>query len=55
MVIYSTSAIFGLLFALILLHESIAVYQILAIPMMLSGIFLIERKDKYIDVKQINC
>ena len=45
--IYSTSAIFGLLFASLLLHESIGVYQVIAITMMLSGIFLIERKDKH--------
>jgi drug/metabolite transporter (DMT)-like permease len=54
MVIYSTSAIFGLFLASIFLHESIGVYQVVAITMMLAGIFLIERKDKYIDVKQIN-
>ena len=49
--IYSTSAIFGLFFASLFLHESIGVYQIIAIIMMLSGIFLIERNDKYIDSK----
>ena len=54
MVIYSTSAIFGLFLASIFLHESIGMYQVVAITMMLAGIFLIERKDKYIDVKQIN-
>jgi drug/metabolite transporter (DMT)-like permease len=54
MVIYSTSAIFGLFLASIFLHESIGVYQVVAITMMLAGIFLIERKDKYLDTKQIN-
>jgi drug/metabolite transporter (DMT)-like permease len=54
MVIYSTSAIFGLFLASIFLHESIGVYQVLAIAMMLAGIFIIERKDKYVDAKQIN-
>ena len=54
MVIYSTSAIFGLFLAAMFLHESIGVYQIVAITMMLAGIFLIERKDMYIDAKQIN-
>ena len=49
--IYSTSVIFGLFFASLFLHESIGVYQIIAIIMMLSGIFLIERNDKYIDSK----
>jgi drug/metabolite transporter (DMT)-like permease len=52
MVIYSTSAIFGLFLAAIFLHESIGVYQVVAITMMLAGIFLIERKDMYIDAKQ---
>jgi drug/metabolite transporter (DMT)-like permease len=54
MMIYSTSAIFGLLLAFIILRESIGVYQVLAITMMLAGIFLIELKDKYVDVKQID-
>jgi drug/metabolite transporter (DMT)-like permease len=54
MVIYSTSAIFGLFFASMFLHESIGMYQVVAITMMLTGIFLIERKDKYVDAKQIN-
>lgn len=54
MVIYSTSAIFGLFLASMFLHESIGTYQVVAITMMLAGIFLIERKDKYIDAKQIN-
>ena len=55
MVIYSTSAIFGLFLASMFLHESIGMYQVVAITMMLAGIFLIERKDnKYIYAKQIN-
>jgi drug/metabolite transporter (DMT)-like permease len=55
MVIYSTSAIFGLFLAAIFLHESIGMYQVVAITMMFAGIFLMERKDnKYIDAKQIN-
>jgi len=45
--IYSTSAVFGLFFASLFLHESIGVYQIIAITMMLFGIFLIEQKDRY--------
>jgi drug/metabolite transporter (DMT)-like permease len=53
MVIYSTSAIFGLFLASMLLHESIGMYQVIAITMMLAGIFLIEGKDSYIDAKQI--
>ena len=45
--IFSTSAIFGLFFASLFLRESIGVYQVIAITMMLFGIFLIERKDKH--------
>jgi drug/metabolite transporter (DMT)-like permease len=54
MVIYSTSAIFGLFLASVLLHETIGIYHVVAIALMLAGIFLIERKDKYIGAKQIN-
>jgi drug/metabolite transporter (DMT)-like permease len=54
MMIYSTSAIFGLFLASIFLQESIGLYQVVAIAMMLVGIFIIERKDKYVDAKQIN-
>jgi drug/metabolite transporter (DMT)-like permease len=54
MVIYSTSAIFGLFLASVLLHERIGIYHAVAIALMLAGIFLIERKDKYIGAKQIN-
>jgi drug/metabolite transporter (DMT)-like permease len=54
MVIYSTSAIFGLFLASVLLHETIGLYHVVAIALMLAGIFIIERKDKYIDAKQIN-
>ncbi len=46
MLIYSTATIFGLLFASVFLHEKIGVYQILAIVLMLTGIFLIT-KEKY--------
>ena len=54
MVIYSTSAIFGLFLASVLLRETIGIYHLVAIAMMLAGIFLLERKDKYIGAKQIN-
>jgi len=54
MVIYSTSAIFGLFLASVLLHETIGLYHVVAIALMLAGIFIIERKDKYIGAKQIN-
>jgi drug/metabolite transporter (DMT)-like permease len=49
--IVSTSSAFGLIFASIFLHENIGVYQILAIIMMLAGIFLVEKKGQMIESK----
>lgn len=49
MLIYSTSSIFGLTFASIFLHEEIGIYQIIAIVIMLSGIFLITRDRQNIE------
>ncbi|MGI0061095.1 MAG: EamA family transporter [Nitrosotalea sp.] len=45
-IIVSTSAVFGLIFAFVFLHEQIDVYQILAIIMMLFGIYLVEKKGQ---------
>lgn len=42
-VIFSTSSLFGLAFAFIFLHESISTYQIIAITVMLIGIYLINK------------
>lgn len=44
-VIFSMSSIFGLVFAGIFLHEQISVFQIIAIVIMLTGIYLINRKE----------
>lgn len=44
MLIFSTSAVFGLSFATLFLHESVGVYQIVAIAIMLFGIYLIARE-----------
>lgn len=44
-VIFSMSSIFGLVFAGIFLHEQISVFQIIAIVIMLTGIYLISRKE----------
>ncbi len=44
-VIFSTSSVFGLGFALILLHEEISAFQIIAIIIMLTGIYLINRRE----------
>lgn len=42
MLIYSTSSIFGLFFAAIFLKENIGTYQIIAVSIMLFGIYLVE-------------
>ena len=44
-VIFSMSSIFGLVFAGIFLHEQISAFQIIAIVIMLTGIYLINRKE----------
>lgn len=49
MLIYSTGTIFGLLFAAIFLHEQIGWYQVLAVGLMLTGIFLITRENQDIE------
>lgn len=44
--IFSTSSIFGLVFATIFLHEPIGTYQLIAIVIMLFGIYLIAREGQ---------
>lgn len=44
--IFSTSSIFGLVFATIFLHEPIGTYQLIAIAIMLFGIYLIAREGQ---------
>ncbi len=44
-VIFSMSSIFGLVFAGLFLHEQISSFQIIAIVIMLTGIYLINRKE----------
>jgi drug/metabolite transporter (DMT)-like permease len=41
----SMSSVFGLVFAFVFLHEQISIYQIIAIAIMLSGIYLINRQE----------
>ncbi|MDE1765010.1 MAG: DMT family transporter [Thaumarchaeota archaeon] len=45
MLIYSTGTVFGLFFATIFLHENIREYQILAIALMLAGIYLVTKES----------
>lgn len=49
MLIYSTGTVFGLLFASIFLHEKIGGYQILAIALMLTGIYLVTKESKNVE------
>jgi len=44
-VIFSTSSVFGLIFAGLFLREQISPFQIIAIIVMLAGIYLINRKE----------
>ena len=44
MLIFSTSSIFGLVFATLFLHEAVGVYQLIAVTIMLFGIYLIARE-----------
>ena len=44
-VVFSTSSIFGLVFAGLILHEQISAFQIISIVIMLTGIYLINGKE----------
>ena len=43
--IFSMASVFGLVFADVFLHEQISTYQITAIAIMLTGIYMINRKE----------
>lgn len=49
MLIYSTGTVFGLLFASIFLHEKIGTYQIPAIALMLTGIYLVTKENHTVE------
>jgi drug/metabolite transporter (DMT)-like permease len=49
MLIYSTGTVFGLLFASTFLHEKIGWYQVLAIALMLTGIYLVTKESKNVE------
>ena len=44
--LFSTSAIFGMFFAAIFLSEQISQYQIIAVAIMIGGIYLLHREDR---------
>lgn len=45
-VIFATSSVFGLIFAILFLHEQISTFQIVAICVMITGIYLMNRKEQ---------
>ena len=45
-VIFATSSVFGLIFAVLFLHEQVSVYQIASICVMILGIYMINRKEQ---------
>lgn len=49
MLVYSTGTVFGTLFAFLFLHEKIGWYQILAISMMLAGIYLVTKEGQSVE------
>lgn len=49
MLIYSTGTVFGLFFASTFLHEKIGTYQILAIALMLTGIYLVTKESHTVE------
>ena len=46
LLILSLSSVFGLVLAAIFLHERITIFQIIAVGIMLSGIYLINRNNQ---------
>jgi drug/metabolite transporter (DMT)-like permease len=44
-IIFSTSSVFGLIFAFIFLNEPVTVYQIIAVLAMPAGIYIVNRKN----------
>lgn len=51
MLIYSTGTVFGLFFAAIFLHETIGWYQILAVALMLTGIYIVTKEGRVLKVQ----
>jgi drug/metabolite transporter (DMT)-like permease len=43
-VIFSTSSIFGVIFSIAFLHEQLQILQLTAVPIMIFGIYLVNRK-----------
>ena len=43
MLLFSTSSIFGMIFATVFLNENITIYQIIAVAVILSGCYLVKR------------
>jgi drug/metabolite transporter (DMT)-like permease len=47
-IIFSTSSIFGVIFSMTFLNEQLHIFQLMAIPVMIFGIYLVNRKNNEI-------
>ena len=46
----SLSAVFGLIFAALLLHEPIGIYQVIAVIIMVTGVYLMYKNESEMEV-----
>jgi drug/metabolite transporter (DMT)-like permease len=44
--VFSTSAVFGLTFAVIFLRESMSIYQVTAVAIMMTGVYIMNKNDR---------
>jgi len=44
--VFSTSAVFGLTFAVIFLRESMSIYQVTAVAVMMTGVYIMNKNDR---------
>ena len=47
----SLSAVFGLIFAALLLHEPIGIYQVIAVSIMVTGVYLMYKNESEMVVR----
>ena len=48
----SMSAVFGLIFAIVLLHEPIGIYQLIAVVIMVTGVYFMYKNEPNVEVKR---
>lgn len=51
--LFSTSSVFGMFFAFIFLNENISMFQVLAVIIMISGIYLLHRDDRFLKMEKL--